>query len=77
MDRGVKKSGNPVIKIAVKGLNNLLHKVIEMDKKGISETVGHGEFAGKKDDNDLKVRYKYGIKIGLDDFVKKLKEDNK
>jgi hypothetical protein len=59
------------------GFSWLLEKVVDMEKRGVSEEVHQGELRGKtKDGKDIKMKYGYDIKVGLDDFVKKLKEEN-
>ena len=75
--RNIRKIQYPIIKSVIKGVNGLLHLVADMDRRGVSEEVRQGELRGKmKDGKDIKVKYGYGIKVGLDDFVKKLKEKN-
>jgi hypothetical protein len=71
--RNIRKIQYPIVKSVVKGVNGLLHLVADMNKRGVSEEVHHGELKGKtKDGKDIKVKYGYGIKVGLDDLVKKL-----
>lgn len=73
----IKKSQHPLVKSLVKGVSGLLNIVADMEKRGVSEKVEQGEWKGKtKDGQDVKVRYGYGIKVGLDDFVKKLHGKN-
>jgi hypothetical protein len=67
----LKKSNNPILKIVSKGINGLLHLVADMDRRGVSEEINTGVIMGKtKDGNDVSVKYKYGVKLGLDDVVK-------
>lgn len=55
--------------------NALLNKVADMGRRGVSEEIQQGEFSGlTRDGEDIKVRYGYGVKVGLDDFAKKMKE---
>lgn len=75
--RQIKKSQHPLVKTLMRSIGGLLNVVAGMEKEGISEKVEQGEWSGKtKDGRDLKVKYGYGIKVGLDDFVKNLKEKN-
>jgi hypothetical protein len=76
--KSVKQSINPIAEIVARGAQGLLHLVRDMHSRGVSEEVGQGELNGKtKDGQDIKVKYKYGVKVGLDDFVKKLKNGQK
>jgi hypothetical protein len=69
--KDLKKSNNPILKIVSKGINGLLNLVADMDRRGVSEEINTGVIMGKtKDDQDVSVNYKYGVKIGLDDVVK-------
>jgi bisphosphoglycerate-independent phosphoglycerate mutase (AlkP superfamily) len=70
----IQKKQLPIVRGIVSGVTHLLHLVADMDKRGVSEVVHHGEVNGKtKDGRDVEVKYGYGVKVGLDDFVKKLK----
>jgi len=58
----------------IKGIGRLVGFVVDMEKRGVSEVVEQGELTGKtKEGKDVKVKYGYGVKIGLDDLIKKLK----
>jgi hypothetical protein len=62
-------------KVLVSGVKHLVHVVMDMDRRGVSEDVRHGEIHGKtKDGSPVKITYNYGVKIGLDDVIKKLKK---
>jgi hypothetical protein len=72
--RNIRKIKHPIAESVMKGVNGLLRLVADMDRRGVSEEVRQGELVGKtKDGEGIKVKYGYGIKVGLDDFVKKLK----
>lgn len=71
----LQRKQHPIVRGIINGVTHLLHLVADMEKRGVSEVVRHGEINGKTEDGrDIKVKYGYGVKVGLDDFVKKLKE---
>jgi hypothetical protein len=48
--------------------NALLNKIADMEKRGVSEEIYQGELKGKtKDHKEVKVKYGYGIKVGLNE----------
>lgn len=71
----IQRKQHPIVRGLVSGVTHLLRLVADMEKRGVSEVVRHGEINGKTEDGrDVKMKYGYGVKVGLDDFVKKLKE---
>jgi hypothetical protein len=75
--RNIIKIQYPIVESVIKVVNDLLYIVADMNRRGVSEEVYQGEFKGKtKDGQDIKVEYGYGIRVGLDDFVKKVQEKN-
>jgi len=57
-----------------KSLNYLLNSVADMEKKETSVMLKSGEFNGiTKEGKEIKVKYRYGLKIGLDDLIKRKK----
>jgi hypothetical protein len=69
------KKQKGVIALMFSCFNVVLNTVTDMEKRGVSEVARQGEVNGKTEDGrDIKVKYGYGVKVGLDDFAKKLKE---
>jgi hypothetical protein len=74
--RNVKKSEYPVVQNVMKGVYGLLHLVSDMEKRGVTKEIRQGEIRGKTEyGKDLKMRYQYGVKIGLDDVINGLKKE--
>ena len=75
--RNIRNTQYPIVKSVIKGVSGLLHLVADMNRRGVSEEIHRGELRGKTNDGkNIEIKYGYGVKIGLDDFVKKLKEKN-
>jgi hypothetical protein len=73
-DNKAKEHNNGVVNFVSYCFNSLLNTVIDMDKRGVTEEFHQGNLRGKtKKGEDINIKYGYGVKIGLDDFIKSRK----
>jgi hypothetical protein len=65
------KQKSPISSLISYCLNTLLTALVDMDKRGVTEEVHQGNLKGKsRNGEDINIKYGYGIKIGLDEFIK-------